>query len=286
MASPSVTYSFANSTTADATQVNQNFTDLINGITDGTKDLSVSAFTAAGTATLNGNVNLGNATADDLVITASLNSSIANKTTFTNDLGSATSGFKSLYLASNDSASRSVRLIAGAVTASYTITLPVAVATETSAMIFTSAGVGSFSRLRSYVYLSGGSGHGSSGTAIRRFTTADANVGGAITYADSATTGSSFTINETGLYAMGWHDRMSGGGNVLGFSVNQSDLTIAVESLSWPQRLFYNNSASTTESLSFAIALLTSGDVLRFNDGGRNNDSAVGATLAYVVKIG
>jgi hypothetical protein len=48
MAAPSVTYTFANSTTADATQVNQNFTDILNGLSDGTKDLSVSQVTAAG----------------------------------------------------------------------------------------------------------------------------------------------------------------------------------------------------------------------------------------------
>lgn len=48
MAFPSVTYTFANSTTADATQVNQNFTDLVNGLSDGTKDINVAQVTAAG----------------------------------------------------------------------------------------------------------------------------------------------------------------------------------------------------------------------------------------------
>jgi hypothetical protein len=48
MAAPSVTYTFANSTTADATQVNQNYTDLVNALSDGTKDISVAQVTAAG----------------------------------------------------------------------------------------------------------------------------------------------------------------------------------------------------------------------------------------------
>lgn len=127
MAYPSVTNTFANSTTADATQVNQNFTDLINGLSDGTKDLSINALTCAGAATLNGNVTLGNASSDDITFTGSLASSIPIKTTFSYDFGSATIGLKSIYLGSNDSTAHSVRLIAGAIGTSYTITLPTGV---------------------------------------------------------------------------------------------------------------------------------------------------------------
>ena len=47
MAAPSVTHTFSNSTTADATQVNTNFNDIINGVSDGTKDLTVSTVTVA-----------------------------------------------------------------------------------------------------------------------------------------------------------------------------------------------------------------------------------------------
>jgi hypothetical protein len=125
MPAPSVTYTFANSTTADAGQVNTNFTDLINGMSDGTKDFSINALTVGGTATLNGNINLGSSTSDDLTVSASLASTINIKTTFSYDIGSATLGLRSLYLGSNDSAARSIRLIAPAVpSASYTLTLP------------------------------------------------------------------------------------------------------------------------------------------------------------------
>lgn len=47
MPAPSVTYSFTNATTSDATQVNQNFTDLVNGLSDGSKTLTVSGIVAA-----------------------------------------------------------------------------------------------------------------------------------------------------------------------------------------------------------------------------------------------
>lgn len=76
MAAISVTYTFSNSTVADADQVNQNFTDVINGTSDGTKDLTVNDISgnditatsnfiaAAGTAALpsvttNGDPNTG-----------------------------------------------------------------------------------------------------------------------------------------------------------------------------------------------------------------------------------
>lgn len=76
MASPSVTHTFVNGTTADASQVNTNFNDIINGITDGTKDLSISALTCAGTATFNGNMTIGNAATDTLTITSDVISDI------------------------------------------------------------------------------------------------------------------------------------------------------------------------------------------------------------------
>jgi microcystin-dependent protein len=97
MAYPSVTYSFTNGTTISATEVNQNFTDLINGASDGTKDYNIGALTAAGTVNLNGAVNLGNATSDDITITGYVTSSIIPKTDDTYDLGTAALAWKDGY---------------------------------------------------------------------------------------------------------------------------------------------------------------------------------------------
>ncbi len=121
MSAPSVTYTFANSTTADATQVNQNFTDIINGVSDGTKDFSINALTCAGTATLNGSVNLGNAAGDDLTITASLASTLPVKTNASFDIGSATLGLRSIYV--GGTSSFTTRLLSAA-TATHSLTLP------------------------------------------------------------------------------------------------------------------------------------------------------------------
>lgn len=97
MAAISVTNTFTNGTAADATEVNQNFTDLVNGLGDGTKDITVSAVTANGAATLNGAVTLGNATGDDITVTGRVASHIDPKTASTYDLGDATQLWRAFY---------------------------------------------------------------------------------------------------------------------------------------------------------------------------------------------
>jgi hypothetical protein len=52
MAYPAVTNTFVESTTAYATAVNQNFLDIVNGISDGTKDIRVNDASIAGNMTL------------------------------------------------------------------------------------------------------------------------------------------------------------------------------------------------------------------------------------------
>ncbi len=101
MSSPSVTYVFVNGNSADAGQVNQNFSDIINALSDSTKDLSISALTAAGTATFNGSVSIGNSASDDLTITASLASTMLVKTTNSFDIGSTSSGLRAIYVGAN-----------------------------------------------------------------------------------------------------------------------------------------------------------------------------------------
>jgi len=98
MAYIAVTNTFTNGSVADAGAVNTNFTDIINGLSDGTKDLSVAAITAAGTTTLNGAVSLGNATSDDITITGYVASAIVPKTDDTYDLGTSTLAWQDLYL--------------------------------------------------------------------------------------------------------------------------------------------------------------------------------------------
>jgi hypothetical protein len=180
MAGPSVTNTFSNSTTADATQVNTNFTDLINGATDGTKDYSINALTVAGAANLNGNVTLGNAAGDDITITGSLASSIPIKTTNSYDLGSSTLGLRSLYFGAN---SQTTKIIgSGSMSATWTLTLPVSAGSAGRPMVTDGSGVSSWAAPAAYTgYLT---------NSTNNWTTASA------TFADPTTSGGTNTVTD------------------------------------------------------------------------------------------
>ena len=142
MAYIAVTYSFSNSTTADATQVNQNFQDIIDGLSNGTKDLSVSAVTAAGNLTVSGNTTLGNASSDDITFTGSAASSLPIKTTATYDIGSSTLGLRAAYFGGN---SQTVNIKgSGSMSATWTFTLPVSAGTSTYVLQTDGSGVSSW----------------------------------------------------------------------------------------------------------------------------------------------
>ena len=145
MAAPSLTYTLTNGQTADADQVMQNFNDLLNGYTDGTKDLSISALTCAGTSTFNGAVNLGNASGDDLTFTGSLASTIPIKTTATYNIGSSTLGLAGIYFGAN---SQTVRVIgSGSMSATWTLTLPVTAGTDKYFLMTNGSGVATWSQI-------------------------------------------------------------------------------------------------------------------------------------------
>lgn len=145
MAAPSYTYTITNGTAADASQVTQNFNDILNGVTDGTKDLTVNALEVNGALQCDGHVTLGNGSGDDITVTGSIASSIAIKTQYSYDFGSATAGIKSIYFGSSDAAARGTRLIGATVAADWTLTLPTAVPTAAGKFLAaTTAGVSSW----------------------------------------------------------------------------------------------------------------------------------------------
>jgi hypothetical protein len=172
MAAPSLTYSLTNGTTADASQVQQNFNDIINGISDGTKDLSLSALTLAGTLTANGHVNLGNSSADDLTITASLASDLVPKTTGTYSVGSASLGFLGLYLAASADAD-TARIIAASHTADRDYTIPDAGANAEFVMTAGTQTIGGSKTFSNAITASGGI----SVTGAINATSGDATIG-------------------------------------------------------------------------------------------------------------
>jgi hypothetical protein len=94
-----------------------------------------------------------------------------------------------------------------------------------------------------------GNGHGSTNTKIRRFTTTMTSTGSAITYADSASAGGSFTINASGLYEIHYtDDRGTTVANAFaGVSVNSSELTTSVDSITVASRLSVDRGGNTNE---------------------------------------
>lgn len=82
-----------------------------------------------------------------------------------------------------------------------------------------------------------GNGHGSTNTKIRRYTTAITNVGTAITYADSAANGASFTINEDGLYAIRIVDSAGAMNFYIGISLNSAQLTTSISAVDIANRI-------------------------------------------------
>lgn len=125
------------------------------------------------------------------------------------------------------------------------------------------------SSLAHRVRLTGGNGAGSTKTRIRRFTTTAINTGTAITYADSATDGASFTINEAHWYGINYQDKSSA--NVatnyyLGLSLNFSD-TDGIELMTAENRLAISRLANGTPTAEWgSVQLLryfNEGDVIR-----------------------
>lgn len=118
-----------------------------------------------------------------------------------------------------------------------------------------------------------GNGFGSTNTKIRRFTTTFEDLGTAITYADSATLGATFTITEDGFYFYSYVDASNSALN-FGISVNSSELTTNIESITAADRLRVIQTDVTTPIEISGILKLSIGDVVRAH----TNGAGAGAT--------
>jgi len=97
MAYMTVTNTLVNGNTADAGELNTNFSDVISATSDGTKDMNINALTCAGAVAFNGNMTLGNATSDTVTFTARVASSVLPSADDTYDLGSSSLQWRQLY---------------------------------------------------------------------------------------------------------------------------------------------------------------------------------------------
>lgn len=137
----------------------------------------------------------------------------------------------------------------------------------------------------SMVRLHTGNGHGSTNTAIRRFSTTVTNTGNAITYADSAADGASFTINEDGVYFISYIDSRVAGSTPYGLSLNSTQLTTSIASISTANVLSQvNNPAALEEGQSSWAGILEKGDIIRAHTSGATDGTS--STNFTISKIG
>ena len=139
----------------------------------------------------------------------------------------------------------------------------------------------------SEVFLHTTNGFGSTNTVIRRWTTTITNTGSDITYADSATLGGTFTINTTGLYAIHYSDEFNATIIWMGISVNSSQLTSAVHTITTADVIAINNceSASHTGGVSIVVKL-TAGDVVRAHATVQPSGSSTALTRFAITRVG
>ena len=118
-------------------------------------------------------------------------------------------------------------------------------------------------------------GHGSTNTCIRRYSNTEVNLGSAITYADSATLGGSFTINEAGLYFVSTTDVRGAADSAIGFSVNSNQLTTSIYSITAAHRVCASDTpaANTRGSVSGTVYCIP-GDVIRMHTNGLSNGTS------------
>jgi hypothetical protein len=110
-------------------------------------------------------------------------------------------------------------------------------------------------------------GHGSGGTAIRTYTSANlVQTGSDITYTSDTTNGDKFTINKNGVYTIDVTDLRAAASSALGISVNSNQLTTSVESITKTHRLGMINTPSASYGSVSVTARLSAGDILRVHD--------------------
>lgn len=140
--------------------------------------------------------------------------------------------------------------------------------------------------LQSTVDVHTSNGVGSSATRIIRFTTSLTDTGSAITYADSATNGGSFTINEQGLYSVMATMQNSSADREWGVTKNQTTLTNNITSNPESEILVTGSTNAARRNSVSTIAYLDIDDVIRVNtDTDTNISATTGDCRMTITKI-
>lgn len=131
------------------------------------------------------------------------------------------------------------------------------------------------------VVASTGNGRGSTDDRIRRITnTTNIGPGTAVTHATSAANGSTFTINEDGLYFLETSDGDSASALGWGFSLNSNQLTTSIASITAANRLQLSRTEITANAATFSIVRrLRVGDIVRVHTTAASGDATTLCTV-------
>ncbi len=140
-----------------------------------------------------------------------------------------------------------------------------------SAPAWVSPSSSSSSTIRDYFHITGPNGTGSTDDKIRLFTTTTTNVGTAFTISHGATTGTTVTLNSSGIYVFCRVDQRGASSGFFGISVNSSQRTTSITSITAADRLIHNVYLGGGGD----TAVCTAPEYLQTNDVIRPHDSAV-----------
>lgn len=145
--------------------------------------------------------------------------------------------------------------------------------------------VANASAANSEITVNTANGYGSTNTKIRRFTNLQVDLGTAITFADSATDGASFTINEDGEYKMDLTDSDTDTA-FIGISVDSSQLTTNINAINVNDRVAMSNISGANQTGAVSRTRnFVKGQIVRVH--GQNAAGGVNSSVSFsITKIG
>lgn len=128
-------------------------------------------------------------------------------------------------------------------------------------------------------------GYGSTNTKIRQWTTVSKNIGLSMTLVQSATLGDSFVINEDGIYSISYFDQFVGA-DYLGLSVNSTQLTTAIDSVTNTDVLGFVQSGAANDPMGFSTTVrLKRGDVVRCHGDGAASGTRTSTEKVRILRV-
>jgi hypothetical protein len=146
-------------------------------------------------------------------------------------------------------------------------------------------GIKSLGATASEIRVHTGNGYGSTNNKCRRFSSTTTSTGSDITFSDGAASGSSFTINKAGIYAMSYSDMRTTGNAHMGITYNCASLTTGIQSVDVNTRLASCHSPNSNQyGNCCVVANFSNGDVVRAMTDG-SNDATTDAVQFVITQL-